>query len=334
MKHDGSSNGNSGPRHILLTGGTGFVGKHFQEELRRRGVSFFVFSKSEYDLTVFEQAEAVFEKNKHATAVIHLASFQAAGDFPAKHPAEQTFVNSLIHANMLECWKRHTPKAQLLAVGTSCAYPSAATKLEEKVFLDGAVHGSVYAYAFTKRLLYNGILAYNDQFKLNGTYLIPATMFGEHDDFHPVTSHVPGALIGKFVRAVRENLPEVEIWGDGSQIRDFVDAKEFVRIVLELVGRCDRDILNIGPGSGVSIKQLAMLISEAAEYKGKLAFNAQRYTGIKEKYIEAAKLKEKYGLTVNPDIKEGIARTVAWYSENYNTVKDRVKFGEKEMARG
>jgi GDP-L-fucose synthase len=318
--------------HILITGGTGFVGQHVQQELRQRGISFFAFSRKEFDLTVWEQAQAVFERNRHATGIIHLASYQAAGDFPAKHPAEQMFVNNLIHSHVLECWRRHAPGARLWAIGTSCAYPSRASKLSEEVFLDGEIHGSVYAYAFTKRLLYTGILAYNDQFGLKGNYLVPATMFGEHDDFNLATAHVPGALIGKFVRAAHEGLPEVEIWGDGSQVRDFMDVKEFVRVLLELMPRCDRDIVNIGPGAGTSIRELATLICEAAKFRGRLVFNPQRYVGIKEKFIEASRLRDKYGLNVNTNLRPGLERAVAWYSEHYELLKDGCKFPETGIA--
>ena len=317
----------AGP-HFLITGGTGFLGQHLQQELRRRGVSFFAFSRREFDLTVWDQAQAVFERNRHATAILHMASFQAAGSFPAEHPAEQLFVNSLIHTHVLECWRRQAPGARLVAIGSSCAYPGKATRLIEENFLDGEPHASVYAYAAAKRLLCTGIQAYNDQFGLDGTYLIPAAMLGEHDDFHPATSHVAGALIGRFVRAAREGLPEVEIWGDGSQVRDFMDVKDFVRVLLELATRSNRDILNIGPGAGISIRELATIISEAAGYKGRLAFNPQRYVGIKEKFIDATRLREKYGLTISRDLRPAIARTVAWYAENYEAMKDRRKFVE------
>lgn len=320
--------------HLLVTGGTGFVGHHLVEELKCRRVSFFTFSRKDYDLTIWDQARAVFEANRHATAILHMASWQAAGEFPAKHPAEQMFRNNLIHSHVLEAWRRFAPQAKLMAVGTSCAYPSSSCSFsKEETFLEGPVHGSVYAYAFTKRLLYTGILAYNDQFGLNGTYLIPATMFGEYDDFHPDTAHVPGALIGKFVRAVRENLPEVEIWGDGSQLRDFVDVKEFVRVVLSVLDQCDRDVINIGPGAGISIRQLAEWICEASGFKGRLFFNTQRYVGIKEKFIDDTRLREKFGLKLTTDLRPGIARTVAWYSKNYDQLNGKRKFQSDQFDR-
>ncbi len=313
-------------KKVLITGGTGFVGKHLQEELTRRGVPFFAFGRRQFDLTRWDQTEAVFKKNQGADLILHLASFQAAGEFPGKHTAEQFFVNNLIHNHALEAWRKFAPQAKLIAVGASCAYPSAAQAMTEDKIFDGAIHGSVYAYGATKRLLYTGILAYNDQFKLNGSYVIPAALFGENDDFDEATAHVPGALVARFVRAVKMNLPEVEIWGDGSQVRDFSDVKDFVRGLLDVAPKMDRDIVNLVSGRGTTVKELALTISEAAGFRGKIFFNASRYTGAKEKFLDATKLREKYQMTVSADLAPGLRRTVAWYSQNYGAVKGRRKF--------
>jgi GDP-L-fucose synthase len=315
-------------KKILITGGTGFVGHHLQEELARRGVSFFAFGRRQFDLTQREQAEVVFRKNQDADLILHLASFQAAGEFPGKHTAEQFFVNNLIHNHTLEAWRKFIPRAKLMAVGASCAYPSAAQAMTEEKIFDGPIHGSVYAYGATKRLLYTGILAYNDQFKLNGSYVIPAAMFGVNDDFDEATAHVPAALIARFVRAVKMNLPEVEIWGDGSQVRDFADVKDFVRGLLDIAPKLDRDIVNLVSGRGKTVKELALTISEAAGFRGKIFFNANRYTGAKEKFLDAARLREKYKMEIPHELAPGIRRTVEWYSKNYEAVKDRRKFAD------
>jgi GDP-L-fucose synthase len=311
---------------VLITGGTGFVGKHLQDELRHRGIEQVVFSSRDCDLTTKKGAAAPFSTYKDIGVILHLASYQAAGDFPAKHPAEQFHINNLIHINLLESWRAFAPHAKLIAIGTSCAYPSDAMRFTEERFQGGEIHGSVYSYAFTKRLLYTGILAYNDQYGLNGSYLIPATMFGEHDDFNVETAHVCGALIGKFVRAVREGIDEVEIWGDGTQVREFMDVKDFVGALLHLIPLCDRDIVNIGPGRGTSVKELALMISRAAGFEGRLVFNKERYVGVKEKVMDVRKLAQKYGYQVNPDLTAGIERTVQWVVRNYEKVQGRRKF--------
>ena len=315
-------------KKVLITGGTGFVGKHLQAELAQRGVPFFAFGRRQFDLTCREQAEAAFKNNQDADLVLHLASFQAAGEFPGKHTAEQFFINNLIHNHALEAWRKFIPQARFIAVGASCAYPSAAQGMTEDKFFEGAIHGSVYSYGATKRMLYTGILAYNDQFKLNGSCVIPAAMFGEDDDFNESTAHVPGALVARFVRAVKMNLPEVEIWGDGSQVRDFMDVKDFVRGLLDLAPRLDRDIVNLVPHGGKTVKELALTVCEAAGYRGKVLFNANRYTGAKEKFLDATKLREKYGMVISGDLAPGIRRAVEWYFKNYEAVKDRRKFAD------
>jgi GDP-L-fucose synthase len=258
--------------------------------------------------------------------ILHLASFQAAGEFPGKHTAEQFFVNNLIHNHTLEAWRKFLPRARLVAVGASCAYPSAAQAMTEDKIFDGPIHGSVYAYGATKRALYTGILAFNDQFKLNGSYVVPAAMYGENDDFDEATAHVPAALVGRFVRAVKTDAPEVEIWGDGSQIRDFMDVKDFVRGLLDLAPQLDRDIVNLAPGRGKTIKELALTVSEAASFRGKVLFNASRYTGAKEKCVDAGKLRTKYKMEISDDLAPGIRRTAKWFSENFDTIKNRRKF--------
>ena len=313
---------------VLVTGGTGFVGGHLQQELAHRGIQFFAFGKRQFDLTRWKQAEAVFKNNQDADLILHLASFQAAGEFPGKHAAEQFFTNNLIHSYALEAWRRFIPRARLVAVGASCAYPSAAQAMTEDKIFDGPIHGSIYAYGATKRLLYTGILAYNDQFKLNGNYVVPAAMFGENDDFDEATAHVPGALVARFVRAVKMNLPEVEIWGDGSQVRDFMDVKDFVRGLLDLAPKLDRDIVNVVSGHGKTVKELALTISEASGFHGNIFFNANRYTGAKEKFLDAAKLRGKYKMEIPHELAPGIRRAVAWYSQNYEAVKDRRKFAD------
>lgn len=311
---------------VLVTGGTGFVGRHLQQELTARGISHFVFGRRQFDLTRWENAETVFSAHRDATLIIHLASYQAAGEFPAKHTAEQFYRNNLIHNHTLEAWRKFIPRAKFIGVGASCAYPSSAQAMTEDKILDGPIHGSVYAYGATKRMLYTGILAYNDQFKLNGSYVVPAAMYGENDDFDEATAHVPSALVGRFVRAVKTAASEVEIWGDGSQVRDFMDVKDFVRGLSELAPSLDHDIVNLAPGCGKSIKELAFTVSEAANYRGKVVFNASRYTGAKEKYVDAGKLRAKYKMEISDELAPGIRRTVKWFFENFDTLKNRRKF--------
>jgi GDP-L-fucose synthase len=311
---------------LLITGGTGFVGKHLQEELTRRGVRFVVFGQPQCDLTNGEQTDAMFREHADSDAIVHMACMQAAADFPAKHTADQLRINSLIHLNVLASWRNYLPGAKFIGIGSSCAYPALNGAIREDRAMEGEIHGSVYAYAFTKRLLLTGIRAFNDQYKLDGTYLIPATMFGEFDDFHEATAHVTGALIGRFVAAAIEHRPTVQVWGDGSQVRDFLDVKDFVAALLHLLPLCSRDVINIGPGRGISIRQLATMIQQASGFKGEVVYKPSGYVGVQEKFIDVAKLNTTYQFQVSADHAKAIGRTVAWYRDHYLELRGKRKF--------
>ena len=318
---------------ILVTGGSGFVGTHLQAELRARKLPFYAFASREHDLTDPAQTDAAFARAGGAAidTILHLACYQAAGEFPARNPAAQFAINNRIHLNVLDGWRRLAPRARLVAIGSSCAYPSDLDSLVEDRLMDGPIHGSVYSYAFTKRALHVGILAHNDQYGLNGSYIIPPTLFGEFDDFHLDTAHVSGALVGKFVKAARLG-GNVEIWGDGSQVREFLDVKGFVTALLDLVPRLDREVLNFAPGAGTSIKALAETIADAAGIPGRIYYDTSKYTGVKEKFLNVDRLQQKYGVRLPADIRDGIRRTVEWYGANFDALKDRRKFDAQGRA--
>jgi GDP-L-fucose synthase len=227
---------------------------------------------------------------------------------------------------MLEAWRQITPHAKLFAIGCSCGYPSDVSTLVEDQYMEGRLHNSVYSYGFTKRLLYTGIVAYNDQYKMNGNYVIPSTLYGEYDDFSLDTAHVCGALIGKFVNAVREGLSEVEVWGDGTQMRDFLYVRDFIEILLSLFPLVERDILNVSTGAGTSIMELSSTIKKASGFDGRITFNTDRYVGDAHKVMDGKKLRDKYQLSVPGTLSQGVQRAVDWYSDSYESLKDKRKF--------
>jgi GDP-L-fucose synthase len=155
-------------------------------------------------------------------------------------------------------------------------------------------------------------------------------MFGEYDDFHQDTAHVPGALINRFCRAAREGWPHVEVWGDGSQVRDFMDVKEFIRVVLELIPSLNRSVLNIGPGKGTSIRCIAETIKHCSGFTGEIFFNPDRYVGVRSKFIDTTKLEELHGLTISSDHGDGLARTISWYHSNWRQYQDKCKFAKAD----
>jgi GDP-L-fucose synthase len=308
---------------ILITGGTGFVGTHIKDGLRSRGLACVALGRGDADLSRPDAAQSAFAAYPDTSIIVHAAAYQGGGGFLAGNAAEQLRVNSLLHLNVLEAWRRQLPHARLFAIGSSCAYPPGPVPLKEDRYMDGALHESVSTYALTKRLLYQGLAAYRTQYGLGGTFLIPATMFGEGDDFAPETGHVCGALIGKFVRAVHDGLPEVEVWGDGSQVRDFMYVGDFVKVLLDLLPVCSGDVLNVGPGRGTSIRELVGLIQRASGFAGRVRFAAERYVGVREKFVDPGRLYARYALSVRADLTDAIQQTVDWYFANFPLVQEQ-----------
>lgn len=307
-------------KKVLVTGGTSFVGKNLRKKLEQLGAHYFVFGSKEFDLTKARDAEAVMQKEKMKyDIIIHMAALQHAADWPMYHTGIQFHINNLIHVNTLEAWRKFQPQAKLVAVGSSCCYPGAIPKLKEEDIDEGALHESVYSYGFTKKLLKVGIQAYKDQYKLRGTMPMFATLYGPHDDFNIKTAHVVAALIGKFCKAKKENLPEVEVWGDGTQTRELIYVEDQIEGLLMAAQSYEGDTINMGTGVETTIKELAETIKKVLGYQGKIVYNTNRFIGVKRKVLDIAKAKKEIGWTVRNKmhtLEEGLGKTIKWYEEN------------------
>ncbi len=319
-------------RGVLVTGAGGLVGRHLTRELERRGIPYRALTRADGDLRDLETARALFRSERGRAAIVHLAAWQAAGEFPQRRPGEILLRNARIHLNVLEAWRCELPEAKLVALGTSCAYPTKEGRLREDELLAGPIHGSVRFYGQTRRLLHEGIAALNQEFGLDGSFVVPATMFGEGDDFDERTAHVAGALTARFVKAADEGRQEVEVWGDGTQVRDFLYAGDFARVLCDLLPLLSRDVVNVGPGCGITIADLARRIARAAGFGGRIRFAPERYTGVRAKVLDVTRLKERYGIEAPEPGDEAFARTAAWYRAHRFELEGRPKFAEETEA--
>jgi GDP-L-fucose synthase len=303
-------------KNILITGGTGFFGKNAVAKLRKLGANVTATGRN-YDLTNFDRAKDLFTKEKY-DLIIHGAAFQGAGDFPLKYPADQFFKNNLIHTNTLECWKRFQPKAKFVGLGSTCSYPDKPVLSEEDYFT-GPLHPSVEIYGLTKCNMQMGIKAYKSQYGLSGTTVVFATLYGPHDDFDLSKSHVASALIQKFCDAKKNNLPSVEVWGDGSQTRELIYVDDQIQGLL-MTADYEGDLLNIGTGVETSITTLAETIKSLVDYNGSIEYNTNRFVGVKRKVLNIDKAKKLFGWTTEnkmTTLEAGLLKTINWYRENY-----------------
>ena len=309
-------------KKFLVTGGTGFFGKNFVKFIQENG-GYVDFFGSEFDLTKESESIRAFEKfNNNYDYIIHAAAVQGAGEWPLKHKAESFTLNFKIHTNVLECWKNYQPQARLIGIGSTCAYPASMSLLQEDKYWDGPLHESVDVYGLTKKSMVVGISAYKSQYNLKGTTATFATLYGPHDIFDIEKAHVVSALIKKFVDAKENNLPQVEIWGDGTQTRELIYVQDQIMGLISVLDY-DGDLINIGTGVSHTIKHLAETIRDIVNYEGEIFYNTKKFVGVKHKILDVSLAKNIFGWTDSiqiGDFKDNIKKTVDWYKNNKNEI--------------
>ena len=300
--------------NILITGGTGFLGKHLTQFLFEKDFQVISLGSDDCDLTDRES----LSKYSHIKfdLIFHLAAWTQAGDFCLKHPGDQWILNQQINTNVLNWWLKAQPFAKLIIMGTSCSYDPRLPHLEENYLL-GEPTVSLYTYAMTKRMLLQGVRALQKQYGLTYFCAVPSTLYGAgyHQDGRQM--HFIFDLIRKIIRG-HELGEKVVLWGDGYQTREIVEVNDFINLLWKLSNSLQNDIVNIGAGSEFSIRHFAKIISDVIGYRFEdIEFDESKYVGAKSKCLQITKarnlLKNDYKLT---DMRCGIRKTTEWFYEN------------------
>jgi len=303
-------------KQVLITGGTGFLGKNLVPKLEKAGVHVVATGRN-YDLTNWGKTKELFNLKKY-DLIIHAAAFQGAGDFTLLYPADQFYKNNLIHTHALEAWKQYQPQARLIGIGSTCSYPGNLPVLSEDDYFTGPLHPSVETYGLTKCVMQQGIKAYKQQYGLNGTTVAFATLFGPHDEFDITRSHVVSALVQKFCDAVKNGDSEVEVWGDGTQQRELIYIDDQIDGLL-MTCAYEGALINIGSGEETKISDLAETIKRLSGFSGEIVYNTGRFVGVRRKVLDITKAKKSFGWTVDNkmhSLEEALSKTIAWYREN------------------
>ena len=292
---------------VFVTGGGGFLGQSLVRELLAQGFDVDAPSRTECDLTM-----PISEQNVTYDCIFHLAAWTQAGDFCLRYPGDQWLYNQKINTHVLDWWCTRQPQAKLVFMGTSCVY-SPTSSLTEKEFLVGEPIESLYTYAMTKRMLFQGASALSQQYGLNYLCAVPSTLYGPgyHTDGRQM--HFIFDLIRKIIRG-REFGEQVTLWGDGNQKREIVYVHDFVRILLDLNATFNNEIFNIGAGEEFSIRHFAQLICDYVGYDfDKISFDIQKYVGAKSKCLSVDKVRSsthQYDLT---SLDDGLRKTIDWF---------------------
>jgi len=306
---------------ILVTGGTGLVGKNLVERLRSDGHEV-VSTGSERDLREAQVARNLL-RDIRPTILFHLAA--RVGGIYANSTQKPGFYrdNVLINTHVLDA-AVDAGVEYVFAMGTGCGYPKhlEGAVLREEDYLDGVPEETNDAYAYAKRGMLVHLEALKEHAALDYCYCLPANLYGPHDNFHPDHSHVVPALVRRFVEATESGAQEVSIWGDGTAQRDFLYSGDCVDAMIRLLGGRFSGPVNVASGEQATVRKLAETISEAAGYTGKITYDTGKPAGQRERVFDIQRIRST-GWSPAHTLETGVKRTVDWFLSHRGDFKER-----------
>jgi GDP-L-fucose synthase len=298
--------------NVLVFGGSGFIGRHLVRRLRAAGHQIVAPASRELDLTKVNLVD--WDRGQRFDRIYHLAAWTRAGEFCATHGGDQWIVNQQINTNVLAFWARRQPQAQLLALGTSVAYPEGVELVEDN-YLKGLPIDRFYGYAMTKRMLLVGLQTLHRQYGLRYLYAVPSTVYGPdyHLDGRPL--HFIYDLARKIVRSRKLGEPVV-LWGDGYQRRELIHVEDFLELLDRLAAQEISDIFNLGAGEEHTIREFAGLICEEVGYPPEqIQYDTSRYVGARSKCLSIEQARRALGEYPVRPLREGLRELVRWVEE-------------------
>jgi len=303
-------------KSVFVAGHRGLVGGAIVRELRANGYERIVTrARAELDLAESAAVARFFEEARPRVVVIASAKvggIKANNDFPVEFLLE----NLKIQNNLIESsWRFGVEK--LLFLGSSCIYPKFAPQpIPETALLTGPLEPTNDAYAIAKIAGIRLCQAYASEYGRNFISAMPTNLYGPGDNFDLKGSHVLPALLRKIHEAKRDGVAQVVVWGTGAPRREFLYVDDLAGACRFLLEKYDSpEIINVGCGEDITIRDLAELICEVVGYKGELTFDTSKPDGTPRKLLSIDKIKA-LGWTPRVSLREGIERTYRWYLEN------------------
>lgn len=302
---------------IFIAGHRGLVGSGVVRQLQAEGFPrLLTRTRSELDLTSRGQVEDFFKKEKPAIVVVAAAK---VGGIKANsdRPVEFLIENLQIQNNLMQAAHANDVR-KLLFLGSSCIYPKLAPQpIPESALLGGPLEPTNEAYAIAKIAGIKLCQAFAREYGANFICGMPTNLYGPNDNFDLETSHVLGALLRKAHEGKESGAREIVVWGSGTPRREFLHVDDLAAACLFLLQKYDSpEIINIGSGQDMTIRELAELICDVVGFEGELTWDASKPDGTPRKLLDISKI-ESLGWKPTISLREGIARTYEWFKAQH-----------------
>jgi len=307
---------------IFVAGHRGLVGSAIVRNLEAAGFhSLILRDRQALDLTNQRAVDEFFAATR--PEYVFLAAAKVGGILANdSRPAEFLGENLKIQTNVIDAaWRNGVTKLQFL--GSSCIYPKLAPQpMPEDCLLTGPLEPTNEWYAIAKIAGIKMCQAYRRQYGFNAISVMPTNLYGPGDNFNLQSSHVLPALIRRFHDAVRQGATEVTIWGTGTPRREFLHVDDMADACVYLMQHHDNEqLVNVGWGEDITIRELAGIVADTVGFTGTLAFDTSKPDGTPRKLLDVARAR---GLGWAPRIglREGIAMTYGWFLQNSSRYRD------------
>jgi GDP-L-fucose synthase len=310
----------AGQPRILVTGGSGFLGRHVLAVLSQRGYRHvFAPSHVEFDLTRESDVQTCLQQTR-PDVVIHLAAVVGGIGANRARPGEFFYQNLVMGAHLME-EARLQGVTKFVALGTICAYPKfTPTPFQEDELWNGYPEETNAPYGLAKKMLLVQAQAYHQQYGFRGIYLLPVNLYGPGDNFDPRSSHVIPALVRKCVEAREAGADHIVVWGTGTPTREFLYVADCAEGIVAAMARYDDpDPVNLGSGREISIADLAGLVAEATGFRGEIRFDPSQPDGQPRRRLDTSRAWERFGWRATTDFQTGLAATVEWFESQRPT---------------
>lgn len=303
-------------KNVLVTGGSGFLGKVLVNQLKKQGYNVSSFRRRELNLLYPGHIDEMYEIAR-PDIVIHAAAKVGGILFNRQKPAELFYENIMMGVQMMEA-ARHYNVQKYVQIGTVCEYPKfASVPFVEEDLWSGYPEETNAPYGIAKKALLVQGQAYRQQYGLNVIHLLPVNLYGPGDNFNPESSHVIPGLIVRILEAIKARLSQVSIGGAGQASREFLYVDDAVDGIIKATISYDKsEPINIGSGQEITIKALARLIADKLEYQGEIVCGAKIPEGQPRRRLDVQKAKQEFGFTASTELSEGLDKTIKWYKEN------------------